>query len=253
MTTHHFDDKKANLKVLISAIGAKEANCRVRLTIHTVTNLPVLDGAFRVRWKFRDIDSKAGRAHKKEHEERQGHNDVSDRSMTTSSASTDSSALLATALLADSGHSTPSSSAQKPINFSLDERGTTPYKNMRRDHTVTFDHTVEVVASMRIVKGELIAEPLKLVIERVRSTLYQSAFMLILSWQRTEESETTGLNRKFEPRIGHKYIDLAEFVNEGKVRRKYLLERSKTNAMVTISLDIATTKAGLEFRKYVAN
>lgn len=59
------------------------------------------------------------------------------------------------------------------------------------------------------------------------------------------------MNRKFEPRIGHKYIDLAEFVNEGKLRRKYLLERSKTNAMVTISLDIVTTKTGVEFRKYV--
>jgi hypothetical protein len=66
-----------------------------------------------------------------------------------------------------------------------------------------------------------------------------------------DDSETIGLNRKFEPRIGHKYIDLAEFVNEGKVRRKFLLERSKTNAMVTVSLDIVTTKMGIEFRKYV--
>ena len=56
---------------------------------------------------------------------------------------------------------------------------------------------------------------------------------------------------KFEPRVGHKFIDLAEFVNEGKVRRKYLLERSKTNAMVTVSLDIRSTKTGIEFKKYV--
>lgn len=170
MATHHFDDKKANLKVLISAIGAKEVNCRVRLTIHNVTNLPVLDGAFRVRWKFRDIDSKAVKQHKKEHEDKLVHNEPI-RSATGHSSSTDSSSLLATALLSDNSHSTVSSSgpsAPKPINFSLDERGTTSFKNMRRDHSVTFDHTVEVVASMRIVKGDLIGEPLKLVIERVR-------------------------------------------------------------------------------------
>lgn len=66
-----------------------------------------------------------------------------------------------------------------------------------------------------------------------------------------EESEVIGTNKKFEPRVGHKYIDLAEFVNEGKVKRKFLLERSKTNAMVTVSLDIITTKQGIEFKKYV--
>ncbi|KIM27935.1 hypothetical protein M408DRAFT_329845 [Serendipita vermifera MAFF 305830] len=232
MAAHQFEDKKQNLKVLISAIGSKEVNCRVRLTIHNVTNLPVLDGAFRVRWKFRDVDSKAVKQSKKEHEDRL-HNDAAATPMTHHS---DSSSLLANALLSDISHSSTNSSsgkaAPKPIDFNTDERGTTAFKNMRRDHTVTFEHTVEVVASMRVVKGELIGEPLKLVIER-----------------KTEESETMGANRKFEPRVGHKYIDLAEFVNEGKVRRKYLLEKSKTNAMVTISLDITTTKTGVEFRK----
>lgn len=64
-----------------------------------------------------------------------------------------------------------------------------------------------------------------------------------------EESEVIGTNKRFEPRVGHKYIDLAEFVNEGKIRRKFLLERSKTNAMITVSLNIVTTKTGIEFKK----
>lgn len=55
--------------------------------------------------------------------------------------------------------------------------------------------------------------------------------------------------KKYEPRLGHKYVDLAEFVNEGKVRRKFLLDRSKTNAMILISLDISTIKGGIEFKK----
>jgi hypothetical protein len=42
-------------------------------------------------------------------------------------------------------------------------------------------------------------------------------------------------------------------VNEGKVRRKFLLDRSKTNAMVLISLDITTVKGGIDFKKYVVS
>ena len=52
-------------------------------------------------------------------------------------------------------------------------------------------------------------------------------------------------------RIGHRHIDLAEFVNEGKLRRKYLLENSKTNAMISVSLDITVIKAQAEFTKYI--
>lgn len=161
---HQFDDKKAHLKTLISAIGAKEVDCRVKLTIHTVTNLPVLDGSFRVRWKFRDIDGKIAKQQKKEMEKR-----------STADASYGLTAALGVAAsLAGSSvaSSVPSTSAlaekQKNADLSTDERGTTPYRTLRaRDHTVTFEHTVDVVAHMRIVKGELIGEPLKLVVERV--------------------------------------------------------------------------------------
>jgi len=52
-------------------------------------------------------------------------------------------------------------------------------------------------------------------------------------------------------RIGHRYVNLAEFVNEGKLRRKYLLENSKTNAMISVSLDITVIKAQTEFTKCI--
>ncbi|CAG7850146.1 SubName: Full=Uncharacterized protein {ECO:0000313/EMBL:CCA68377.1} [Serendipita indica DSM 11827] len=229
---HHFDDKKANFKVLLTtAFGAKEVDCRVALTIHSVTNLPVLDGAYRVRWKFRDISAKATRdigqrlkaVGEPGHASANGTNDVDNDPGLSSSSPTSPTA-----------HSSSVASNSKPAEVSItpDERGATPYRNLnKRDHSVSFEHTVEVVAHMRVVRGELIGEPLKLVIERY-----------------TEETGDSG-TMKFEPRVGHKFIDLAEFVNEGKIRRKYLLERSKTNAMVTVSLDIRTTKSGIEFRK----
>jgi hypothetical protein len=52
-------------------------------------------------------------------------------------------------------------------------------------------------------------------------------------------------------RLGHRFVNLAEFVNEGKLRRKCLLENSKTNAMISISLDITVVKAQAEFIKCV--
>ncbi|KAG8822906.1 hypothetical protein FRC19_005021 [Serendipita sp. 401] len=231
-TTHQFDDKKANFKVLLStAFGAvkREVDCRVVLTIHSVTNLPVLDGAYRVRWKFRDVDAKAARQQRDL--DRKGHGDNNATSSKPSSyASGDTSHSDVAA--ASSSSSAAVGGKSNLTNISPEERGATPYRNLQaRDHSVTFESTVEVIAHMRVIKGELIGEPLKLVIERL-----------------TDENEDSG-SMKFEPRVGHKFIDLAEFVNEGKIRRKYLLERSKTNAMVTISLEITTLKSGTDFKK----
>ena len=163
---HHFDDKKANFKVLLTtAFGAKEVDCRVRLTIHTVTNLPVLDGAYRVRWKFRDISAKATRAqHNKQLAVNLGVGEVGHASTNSDPTLSPSSPTSSTA------HSSSVTANSKPsdVNISPDERGTTAYRNLnKRDHSVTFEHTVEVVAHMRVVRGELIGEPLKLVIERV--------------------------------------------------------------------------------------
>ncbi|KAG8807748.1 hypothetical protein FRC17_004280 [Serendipita sp. 399] len=242
-TTHQFDDKKANFKVLLStAFGAvkREVDCRVVLTIHTVTNLPVLDGSYRVRWKFRDIDSKVARQFIKDQARSLAGGDPTNTHHADHSASSKSSNnnnntpgdSSSTDINSSSASSGPVGRKSNAANISPEERGATPYRNLQvRDHSVIFEHTVEVVAHMRVVRGELIGEPLKLVVERL-----------------TDENEDSG-NMKFEPRVGHKFIDLAEFVNEGKIRRKYLLERSKTNAMVTISLEITTLKPGMDFKK----
>lgn len=176
MPPNQFDDKKANFKTLISTIGAKEVDCRVRLTIHNVSNIPVLNGAYRVRYKFRDIDSKAAKQHHKKEHDRSTAISVptitaSDADSTASRNSTSTITGLGDASSLLQGSQPPSESgvSVSPVNVSPDERGYTPYRNLRaRDHTVSFDHTVEVVAHMRIVKGELIGEPLKLVVERVR-------------------------------------------------------------------------------------
>ena len=67
----------------------------------------------------------------------------------------------------------PPPSANQSANgvvYSSEERGQTDYVRMRkRDHTVIYEHTVDVIARMRVYKGELNSEPLKLVVEQVRA------------------------------------------------------------------------------------
>ncbi len=63
----------------------------------------------------------------------------------------------------------------KGVVYSSEERGQTDYVRMRkRDHTVIYEHTVDVIARMRVYKGELNSEPLKLVVEQVRACLRRS-------------------------------------------------------------------------------
>jgi len=66
----------------------------------------------------------------------------------------------------------PAIGSANGVVYSSEERGHTDYVGMRkRDHTVTYDHTVDVIARMRVYKGELNSEPLKLVVEQVRACL----------------------------------------------------------------------------------
>lgn len=167
-----FGEKQSFKTVLVNNLSAREVECHVRLTIHSVTDLPLVSGAFKVRWKFRDVDSRPTR-HIHQHKPA-AHPDALDFEHD------------ATPTISDpySGRPPPSNDplltqaprrdlkSQKPVAYAVDERGQTPYMKLRaRDHTVSFEHTVDVVAHMRVVKGELIGDPLKLVVEQVRSEI----------------------------------------------------------------------------------
>lgn len=136
------------------------------------------------------------------------------------------------------------------VEYSSEDHGQTDYVRMRkRDHSVAYEHTVDVIARMRVYKGELNSEPLKLVVEQVRVYLGDHVY---LADDLQLPNEINSESYRGSPlRIGHRYINLAEFVSEGKLRRKYLLESSKTNAMISVSLDITVIKAQAEFTKCV--
>jgi len=177
---------------LLHNLGSKEVECHVQLTVHSVSDLPVKSGRFRVRWKFRDIDAKLAKQHRKaaaalkakEHQATQA-------IMSQAASQTESQATSSTASSSDAedrdmptnDHTPRDTNGEQPrprtanespnaVEYSSEERGQTEYVRMRkRDHTVKYEHTVDVIARMRVYKGELNSEPLKLVVEQVRAYL----------------------------------------------------------------------------------
>lgn len=179
--------EKQSLKtVLVNNLASKDVECHVRLTIHTITELPLVAGAFRVRWKFRHVDSKAAKQQQKAQAAKAALTapllPMSDlaRQMqkeNMKSGNQNQGMLLmgapANALPVSAMRQNSLPLSEKTVAYSAEEKGHTPFMKLRtRDHTVTLEHTVDVVARMRVVKGELIGEPLKLVVEQVCS-IYQ--------------------------------------------------------------------------------
>ena len=172
---------------LLHNLGSKEVECHVQLTVHSVSDLPVKSGQFRVRWKFRDIDAKLAKQHRKAAAALKAKEHQATPSQAASQP--ESQATSTTASSSDTedrdkpaNEHTPSDTSRKqprprPANestnavvYSSEERGQTDYARMRkRDHTVMYEHTVDVIARMRVYKGELNSEPLKLVVEQVRA------------------------------------------------------------------------------------
>ena len=182
-------------KTLLHNLGSKDVECHVKLTIHSVSDIPIKSGHFRVRWKFRDIDvtlakqqRKAAAAQKaKQHPAiatqammSQAGSQAEPQAPSTTASSSDSDDKVTPAnehtpskdTLNEQPRLPPPTANQSAsgVVYSSEERGQTDYVRMRkRDHTVIYEHTVDVIARMRVYKGELNSEPLKLVVEQVRA------------------------------------------------------------------------------------
>ena len=190
MSSSNTHNGHGQLITLLHNLGSKEVECHVRLTVHSVSDLPVKSGRFRVRWKFRDIDAKLAKQHRKAAAALKAKEHQANSAMMSQAASqTESQATSSTASSSDTEdkdkpsdeHTPKDTNGEQPrpqaanesantVEYSSEERGQTDYVRMRkRDHTVTYERTVDVIARMRVYKGELNSEPLKLVVEQVRT------------------------------------------------------------------------------------
>lgn len=112
--------------------------------------------------------------------------------------------------------SSTSLSASTPVESYAPARGLTPYLKLK-EHSVTWEQTVDVVVQMAI--------------ERDSRNLLPSDLKLVVV-QRVVPGDPDAPSN---PRLGAIYLNLAEYADAGSVTRRYLLRESKTNATLKVS------------------
>jgi hypothetical protein len=92
----------------------------------------------------------------------------------------------------------------------------TPFLKLK-DHAVAWQHTLSTTLKFDIERDTLglLPNPLKLVV-----------------MQRVIPDDPDG--NPSNPRLGAVYLNLAEYVGQGSVERRYLLRESKTNATLKV-------------------
>ncbi|KAL0945897.1 hypothetical protein HGRIS_012181 [Hohenbuehelia grisea] len=126
--------------------------------------------------------------------------------------------------------STPSLAATTPIDGYSTPRGLTPYIPLR-DHKVLWEHTVDIAVKMDVERDthRLMASELKLEV-----------------MQRVLPNDP---NAPHQPRLGVIRLNLAEYATPEAVTQHYLLQKSKTNA--TLRLTVALEQIGGD-RSFIA-
>jgi N-terminal C2 in EEIG1 and EHBP1 proteins len=134
-------------------------------------------------------------------------------------------------------HGNPSlnTSLEDPkIDYRAEARGHTPFLPLR-DFNIDFESEINVAVQMSIDKDSLalLSSELKLTVMQVGQSfrvLGGTDRSMIMCQRVIPNDPEAPLN----PRLGHVDVNLAEYVDAGPVTRKYLLRRSKVNAMLNV-------------------
>ncbi|KAJ7111497.1 N-terminal C2 in EEIG1 and EHBP1 proteins-domain-containing protein [Mycena epipterygia] len=230
MPAHHHPEETVapaqaptGLRAQLHHLLPRHALFHVRITIHQLASVPLVNGEFGVRWRFKNTHKVKGKGKSKAPEpEQEGDGD--------SFGSADTSAEEPQTLGVPSHDQSASSSSV----FSADEpqesastRGQTPWLPLR-DHSVSWEQSLSAVVQMSIDRGthRLLPHPFKLtVLQRVIA--------------RDPDAPQN-------PQLGIVELDLAEYADsfpssspsKDIVTRRYLLCNSKTNATLRLSIRV---------------
>ncbi|KAF7439807.1 hypothetical protein PC9H_000143 [Pleurotus ostreatus] len=117
--------------------------------------------------------------------------------------------------------STPSLTATTPVNGYASSRGMTTFGQLK-EHKVVWDHTVDVVVKMDVERDTLELLPNELKLEVM---------------QRVIPNDPSAPQN---PRLGVLYLNLAQYASPStpSVTRRYLLQKSKTNATLKLTVQL---------------
>ncbi|KAG8906968.1 hypothetical protein FRB99_005610 [Tulasnella sp. 403] len=102
------------------------------------------------------------------------------------------------------------------------QKGSTEYVPLK-EHTVRWEHTVEVVVHLKVRKET--------------NGLLPCDLKLVLQEQLSASGSTTSVDPLTPARFGVLVLNLAEYADRGPVTRRYLLRESKTNATLKLTIE----------------
>jgi len=239
----------------------RHALFRAKIVIHQISSVPFVGGEFGVRWKFKGVQAPNGQKHglfksrsRSRMDKGKGREDAgpdgvlspatpmditaSSSTYASSSVSSRPSDAAYSQHLSADWATTPSPSTFLPSSnssaitlapsssllplpaipvSSTPTRGTTLYLKLK-DHSVVWSQTLDPILKFDIDRetSQVLPNPLKLVV-----------------MQRINLEDPHGSPQN--PRLGAVYLNLAEYINQGNVERRYLLKESKTNATLKVN------------------
>lgn len=252
MTHHHHIPIRDHLR---SLLASRRAIFHAQVIIHDIINVPLVQGDLAVRWRFDNAQAiQPGDSHtklkKKEEETSTGTVDDSlDGRMTISSSSsadlsTDTGNHLITPrhgsndptygqYLSPEAATVPLTPQEEeteiPENFLSSSRGKTDWCPLLHDHSVIFNQRIDVELEMGIDRETRDLDPCELKLE----------VML--------ELPTSDAKERGKESLGVVYIDLAQYALAGAETRRHLLQKSKTNAIMRVSIELTQTGGDRNF------
>lgn len=270
----------SGIRAQLGHLLPRHAYFRARVVIHKISSVPFVGGEFAVRWKFKGVQANppgatllekmkhrtlSTRSNVKESEadlpmspslpEEESlfspplsfptslsstlssrSSDVTDSTLSTAefgylsipsnttlhhpSSSTSS---LSTTLIPPA--TTPLTTSDLPLTSNLTPaKGSTPFLSLK-DHAVTWSQSLSTTLKFDIDREttHILPNPLKVVVV-----------------QRIVPGDPHGNPQN--PRLGAVYLNLAEYVGQGNVDRRYLLKESKTNAILQVRSILSLSK-----------
>ena len=247
---HHIRDH------LRSLLPSRRVSFHAQVIIHDIINVPLVQGDFAVRWRFDNAQSvQSGDNHPSKHkrkEEESSSSAVDESSeqdslrngrLTSSSSSTRSSTDAGHQLqlprhgsndsqygrylspdAADGATSPVDNNVEIPETFLSSARGKTEWSPLLHDHSVSYNQRIDVELEMSIDRETRDLQPCELKLE------------VLLNLPPDDPKENG------RQTFGVVYIDLAQYARAGAETRKHLLQKSKTNALIRVSIEL--TQAG---------
>lgn len=238
---------------LRSRLTGRKATFRASVIIHDIIHIPLVQGDIAVRWRFNQAqslhlgDHPAGTVKKKAEEISSGSVEDSSEPTTTrddhtatiistSSSSTDSSASHLRVPRQSSGESnygkylSPDAAAgplmvadeevEVPDTFLSSAKGRTSWNPIQHDHSVSFNQRIDVEIEMFVDKETRALHECELKFECL-----------------LDIPSSDGKPRGRDS-LGVVYIDLAQYANAGPDTRRHLLQKSKINAIIRVSIEL---------------